>query len=464
MERLHLSQLCAAIAGRPHGPGPWHATATRVCLDSRQVLSGDVFWAICGENHDGHDFVGDALACGAVAAVVERIPNETLQPLLVVGDARQALADLAGWYRGQRDALVIGVTGSVGKTTTRDMIYSVLSAAHSGMQSRKNYNNEIGLPLSLLEIGGEHDFAVIEMGARRLGDIAALVRLARPEIGVITTVAPSHLETFTGVQQILQEKGELFAGLPAHGFAVLNGDGPFADSLAERAACPVIRVGEGDRNDLRAADVVLDGGKLRFTVGGQRFAVAAPGRHLLSAALCALAIGREIGMGWDEMARGLSGFSPLPGRCQMLRVGPWTVIDDTYNASPASMQAACGLLGDWHGAGKRILITGDMLELGREAPEMHRQLGCQAVAARIDRVLAFGPHAEYVVQGARNDGLETHCLAECGDLDALLAVLDCWLAPEDVILVKGSRGMRMERVVDWLRQRAQSEIEQLYPA
>lgn len=432
----------------------------RISTDTRKLQPGEVFWALRGERHDGHRFVPQAAEIGALFCVVDEDADlATTGPCVVVNNTQRALWDFARWYRQQREAMVIGVTGSVGKTTTREMIHAVLSAEHQGTRSHGNFNNEIGLPLSLLDIDGHHDFAVVEMGARRVGEIAALAEIAAPEVGVITKIGPSHLETFGSLEKITEAKGELFEALPCPGFAVLPGDDPLTRSLAMRAACPVILVGTGSENHLRATAVEANASGLTFIVDGWRYETPLIGRHSLTAALCAVAIGREIGMHPAAIAHGLKHFESPPGRCRLERCGEWTVIDDTYNANPSSMQAACHLLEDWRGANKKLLIAGDMLELGDHAVACHRELGAQAARAKVDRLLAFGPHAEHVIAGALEAGFDSHFLAECPSLEALLAVLDCWLGPGDVVLVKGSRGMQMERVVDWLHHRAEREHE-----
>jgi UDP-N-acetylmuramoyl-tripeptide--D-alanyl-D-alanine ligase len=374
--------------------------------------------------------------------------------LVVVNDTLRALADFARWYRHQREALVIGVTGSVGKTTTREMIYTVLSARHTGTCSRGNMNNEIGLPLSLLELAADDEFGVFEMGATKKGDIRELCEIAFPEVGVVTAIGPAHLHTFGSLQKIYEGKFELLESLPPHGFAVVGGDDEKMRQMAERAVCPVIFVGEKPGNKVRAVDVEFEPGRLRFTVDRKRYEVPAPARHYLVSALCALVVAREVGMDANAISAGFQKFTPQPGRCRVEQVNGWTIIDDTYNANPISMQAACDCLADWPTEHNRLMIVGDMLELGNEATRRHLELGERIAASGINHLLTFGEHAREVVQGAVRAGMSPHRLAEFHDFDSLLAVLDCWLESGDVLLVKGSRGMKMERVIAWLQTRA----------
>ncbi|MSR58221.1 MAG: UDP-N-acetylmuramoyl-tripeptide--D-alanyl-D-alanine ligase [Planctomycetaceae bacterium] len=454
MQPVPFTDLISATAATATGL-PGHAPAIgRVCTDTRGLERGDLFWALTGPRHNGHDYVNAALAQGAVACVVARKRAGSLTgPLIQVDDTLEALGAFARWYRQQRETLVIGVTGSVGKTTTREMIHAVLSARHTGMRSQRNFNNDIGLPLSLLELRSDDEFGVLEMGAARVGDIAALCKLALPEVGVITQIGPAHLQSFGSLENIYRGKGELLESLPAHGFAVVGGDSEPMRAMADRAACQVIFVGEQPCNQFRATEVEFHQGRLQFTVDRRRYDLPATARHCLTAALSALAVAREIGMDEAAIAEGFNRFAGAPGRCQVEQIGPWTLIDDTYNANPLSMQAACLCLRDWPTTGNRLLIAGDMLELGTDAARCHQELGACVAGTQINRLLAYGAQAEQVAGGAIRAGMSPHAIADCRDLDSLLTVLDCWLGPGDVILVKGSRGMRMERVIDWLKQK-----------
>src|SRR5436190_8017044 len=450
MEPVQLNQLLVATRAESAGLTDESIVVTRVSIDSRTLQPGDLFWALRGAKHDGHNFVNEALRRGARACVVERNSKLELSgPRIIVDDTRRALADFARWYRHRWETLIIGVTGSVGKTTTREMIHAVLSAEHVGTQSLKNYNNEIGLPLSLLELAGGDEFAVHEMGAARIGDIRELCEIACPEVGVLTRIGKAHLETFGTIDNVYQAKGELLDALPKHGFAVVCGDDPAMRSIAARAACPVIFVGEQSENQVRATNVEFHPGRLQFSVDRHKYELNVPARHYLTAALCALAVAREIGMQPAAIAQGFSRFVGQPGRCSIEQAETCTIIDDTYNANPLSMQAACLTLSAWPGAGHKVFVAGDMLELGSETTQSHQDLGARVASVSVDRLLAFGQSAGHVSQAALQAGMRPHVVAECHELDTLLTVLDCWLEPGDVVLVKGSRGMRMERVVHW---------------
>ena len=454
MEHVSLAQLLAATGAEAVGLKCGERGFDSVETDSRAVRAGDLFWAIKGQRHDGHDFVEQALRRGACAAVVQNTKQTDPQsPLVIVPNTHEALWRFARWYRRCRDALVIGVTGSFGKTTTRSMIHAVLSTQFVGTQSPGNYNNQFGVPLSILEIDAKHEFAVLEFGASSVGEIRSLAGIAEPEIGVVTGIGPAHLDGFGDEQKIVVAKGELVESLPETGFAVLWGDDLHVRQLADRASCRVLFVGENADNDLQATDVQIVKNRLCFTVHNEFFELPTAGRHHLSAALCAIAIAKEIGLEPADIAEALQSFRPPPGRCRLEQIGCWTIINDTYNANPTSMQAACRHLRDWQTAGRKLLIAGDMLELGTRTAEFHREFGRSAAESGIDHLLVHGQQARHVIGGAIERGMPTHRLAECENFDAVLTVLDCWLEPGDVVLVKGSRAMRMERVVEWLRAR-----------
>lgn len=463
MRAVTIRELVNAVQGRPIRVLLQDATFERVETDSRRVRPGDLFWALSGPHHDGHDYLAEAAERGAIACVglQGRVESAEL-PVIAVADTQLALWDFASWYRTQIAARVIGITGSVGKTSTRHMIYSMLSSVLPGTESPGNFNNEIGVPLSLLGINDEDLFAAIELAAAKAGDIGDLTRIARPDIGIITSVAPCHLATFGSLEEIARTKGELLDYLPEDGLAILNGDNGWVRDMACFARCNVIQVGTGEYCDLRAESVRSENGCMRFVVDGDEFAIQAPGTHWLTAALASIAVGREFGLSTESIQHGLTEFLPVPGRCKAVPVGEWTVIDDSYNASPASMTAACEVLRSWQGATRKILVTGDMLELGPEAESFHAELGRQAAAAGIDGLISIGEYASTVLKSAREAGLSGGCLAHCRGEEIAELLLDCWLEPGAVVLVKGSRAMKMENLVDQIRDLAHSRsiIEQ----
>ncbi len=458
MERLSLQDLVQVTGGRLRDVDSADAEFDRISIDSREIRPGDVFWALKGENHDGHDFTKEALERNARLCVISADRADSVSGAsLIVDETLPALGRFARWHRDRFDALVIGVTGSVGKTTTRELIYAALSGQYQGIRSRKNFNNLIGLPLSLLDLDPSHEFAVMEMGASQIGDIRELCDLARPEVGVVTAIGPAHLQSFGSLDAIIQTKGELLEQLPSTGFAVLPGDDTLLRQMADRAPCPVIFVGQNDDNRIQARHLEVHAGSLRFHCEGQDFDIPVNGRHTLSNALCAIAIGLEIGVSAQNLASGLTKFTPAPGRGGMVQIGPWTVIDDTYNASPLSVAASCRLLNEIvvPGIGQRLLVLGDMRELGPTAVFEHERIGNLAAELRVDRLLVCGEYAGDVARGAKRSGMKAHQIAATNDTETLLAILDCWLEPCDLLLVKGSRSTQMERVIDWLKSHAE---------
>lgn len=456
MDRLRLAELAHATGGELRSADA-SFEVSRVSIDSRTLNPGDLFWALPGERTDGHQFAAAALERGAAAVVCQADRADTLSgPRIVVEDTLAALQRLAAWYRARQDALIIGVTGSVGKTTTRGLIHAALSSQFSGVQSPASFNNHLGVPLSLLEIEQHHEFAVLEFGASHVGEIRDLTRMAQPEVGVITAIGRAHLAGFGGIDGIIRGKGELLEALPTTGFAVLPGDDPITRSLASRANCRTLFVGEQADNAVQATHVAAQDDKLTFAVDNTEFSVSVTGRHHLTNALIAVAIAREIGIDMTAIAEGLSRYVPSPGRCEWKSIGPWRVIDDTYNASPTAMNAALEVLSRAHmlPGRRRYAVLGDMLELGDAAGGEHHTLGATAAQMQLDGILTCGEWASAVAEGASRAGIPPGRIVATPQLDVLLTVLDCWLEPGDVVLVKGSRGMQMERVIDWLRQRA----------
>lgn len=467
MKRFTIRDLIQATGGRLRDMELTDSGFDRVSIDSRDVRRGDIFWALRGDRLDGHDFTAQALQRQAELCVVSRERADQLAgPKLIVEETLSALGRFGKWHRSRMDAMVIGVTGSVGKTTTRELIFSALSDHFGGTRSPANFNSQIGLPLSLLELDQSHEFAVLEMGASEAGNIRRLCDLALPEVGVITTVGAAHLQSFGSMKAIIETKGELLEQLPTTGFAVLPGDDSITRQMADRAPCPVIFVGQGDDNHVRAIDVAIHNRCLHFTCEGTRFSLPFAGRHLISNALCAIAIGLEVGMSPCAIASGLARFLPLAGRGCVTQIGTWTVIDETYNASPLAVAAACRLLADTSTppTSQRILVLGDMLELGPAAAAEHEKIGQLAAQLKIDCLLTCGWHADDIARGAARSGMGSHQITAAKDVETLTTVLDCWLQPHDTLLVKGSRATRMERVIEWLRERARHDEPQRFCA
>lgn len=441
-----------ALAGAPDGGGD-DALSAAIETDSRQVGPGDVFWALRGKDRDGNDFVADAFGRGAAGAVASReIEVPPGRWAVVVDDTLQALWRLAAWKRRQFGGTLIAVTGSVGKTTTREMIHAVLRTKLLGTASPRNFNNHVGVPLSMLAVEPDHGYAVLELGASARGEIGALAGLCQPKVAVITHVGEAHLGGFGSRAAIAESKAELLAALPPDGRAVL-GEDPWLQRAARQCEAQIVWVGRGPECDLSATDVQAGGGWLRFRAAGSPFQVPVWGRHHLTSALAAVAVGRMLGLDLPEIAAALERFDPVPMRCQVVELRGATIINDTYNANPTAMRAALELLREFDAPGRRIVVAGDMAELGEESAELHWQLGEQVVTVcGADLLIACGQHAREVVGGARASGMPKAHAIRCRTAEDVLPFLAQAITPGDVVLVKGSRLMAMERIVESLAQ------------
>ena len=423
-----------------------------VVTDSRNVEAGNVFWALVGEHHDGAEFAAEAFARGA-SGIVARTPVETPPNAwgLTVKDPRKALWQWAGWNRRRFSGTLIAVTGSVGKTTTRQMIHTVLAGRLSGTASPRNYNNHVGVPLSLLRIDPADDYAVIELGANAKGEIAALAKLTSPTIGVITNIGDAHLAGFGSRRGIAQAKAELLAALPPDGHAIV-GDDAWLRGLARDCPAPMTCVGRGADCDLVATDVRAEGGILSFTLDACRFNVPVWGRHYLNSVLAAVAVGRLMGIRVQQSAAALENFDSVPMRCEVTQIRGATIINDAYNSSPMAMRAALEVLREFDAPGRRIIVCGDMGELGDEAAELHYALGNEIVTlCGADLLIACGCFARNVVAGARDAGMPKVRSIACRTPEETLPYLGQAILPGDVALVKGSRVLAMERVVEAMR-------------
>jgi len=455
-----LDDLVRATGGRPSAENaPRDVAIGPAAIDSRRVETGEVFWAMRGPNYDGADFADEAFRRGAAGVVATRsIDVPEGRWAVQVPDTAAALQQWAEYRRRHFTGTVVGVTGSVGKTTTRQMIHTVLGARLSGTASPRNYNNHVGLPLSMFALRPDHDYAVLELGASRRGEIAALARLCRPKVGVITQIGDAHLRGFGSRRGIARAKAELLAALPPDGRAVL-GDDPWLRSVAQGCRAAVTWVGTGDDCDVQAADVQTRPGRLTFRVADCRFRVPVWGRHHLISALAAVAVARLFGFDLEEIAAALEEFDPVPMRCEVFEVRGATVINDTYNSNPTAMQAALELVRDFDGTGRRIVVTGDMGELATEAISRHFQLGRQiVVTGGAELLIACGRFARYVTAGARGVGMPAARAICCETADEALPYLGQAMQPGDVVLVKGSRMMAMERLVEALQRYPQRRM------
>ncbi len=446
-----IQQCCEITESRIQGDVPYDFVVRDVSIDSRQAGEETLFFALPGSNTHGIEFAADASQRGAVVMTDEQTAARWDGPLIVAEDPQLALHQLALSNRRQSDALVVGITGSVGKTTTRRLMTSVLSSVHEGIQSPANYNNELGVPLSVLEIEEDVEFASIELGARYPGDLRFLCQIAEPEFAIVTRVAPSHLASFDSIDEIAATKRELVESLNSDGIAFLNADDPRVASMKNSTQARVVTFGQADDADLRYCLTEVSNTQLIVRVGTTEFCVPACGAHHVDAIGASLAVAEELGLSANEIQEGFNRFKAAPGRTALQTVNGIEVIDDTYNANPASVQAAIRLLSDWHTRGHRVLVLGDMLDLGECADELHYAMGILMARASIDHAVAYGRHANDVADGFVSAGGRLSRISVFENEATLLAVLECLVSPGDALLVKGSRGMAMERIVSGLR-------------
>ena len=426
-------------------------------IDSRTIQPGELFFAVKGERMDGHDFVQPALERGAVAAIVrkDQLARYAVKTqLMAVDDTLTALQTLAAAVRRLWGKPLIAVTGSTGKTTTKEALAHLLSMRFRVMKSEGNFNNHFGLPLMLLKLEPGHDVAVIELGMSHPGEIAALAKIAQPEIGVVTNVAPVHLEFFKSVAEIARAKYELIESLPAGGTAVLNTDDEYVSQFGRDFHGKVVTYGLRATADVRAENIEPqgpEGSAFDVVVGGCREKAVLPlvGTHNIYNALAAVAAGLERGLSPSEAVGRLASLAPGDKRGQVVQVGNITVINDCYNSNPKALEAMVDALAAMPGR-RRIVVAGEMLELGPAGEEMHRRSGQHMAEKKIDLLLGVRGLAQQMVEGARQAGMRAEFVATPEDAGE-------WLAREtregDVALLKASRGVKLEQALEtWLQQ------------
>jgi UDP-N-acetylmuramoyl-tripeptide--D-alanyl-D-alanine ligase len=414
-------------------------TFTGITTDSRQIVPGMLFAALAGQTFDGHHFIQQAMDLGAVAALVDRdVPADL--PVLKVTDVLAALGILAGHWRNACPAKVIGITGSNGKTTVKEMVASILRQDGEVLATSGNFNNELGLPLTVFQLNQSHDYAVLEMGASNPGDIAYLAAIARPDVGVITNIGPAHLQGFINIQGVAKAKGELFAALPTDGVAIINAAEPWVDLWQDINRAGKIFYFNGDGEDHIRAHHDADNVVVGTPIGEFPLQLSLPGLHNLTNALAATAVCLALDVPLAHIKAGLETVQPVPGRLSLKYASSgWIVIDDTYNANPASLYAALQVLATQNG--EPWLVMGDMKELGSDSRKMHAELGDAARSFGVRRLFALGEASTAAVDafGANAEHFNSR--------DGLIEALRAELKPGIACLVKGSRSMGMEHVV-----------------
>jgi UDP-N-acetylmuramoyl-tripeptide--D-alanyl-D-alanine ligase len=455
-----VDHIVQATSGRLLG-GSTNRVFHAVGIDSRSILPGQLFVAICGGYHDGHSFIRQVLDKGVRGAVIQEdhAAEEDLAALqasgavcVAVRDTTRALGNLAVFQRLRHDIPVVAITGSNGKTSTRQMTELVLSQRYVTLATQGNFNNEIGLPLTLFNLDQHHQAAVFELGMNHFGEMDRLGAVCKPTIAMITNVASAHLEFLGSLEGVAQAKGELVPHIRESGTLVLNADDPHVKALGRKARCKVMYFGTSAGAQVRAeAIAVTDSGiafNLVLPLGRIRVAMTTPGRFMVFNALAAACAGFLTGLGLDEIRQGLERFTAAKGRLCVKTTGRGVhLIDDTYNANPDSVTAALETLAAMKGAAPAYIALGDMLELGDQAARLHAYVGERAATIKAVKLYLFGPHANDTAAGARRAGMAGEDIL-VGSKEEIADDLNVHLQPGDWLLVKGSRGMAMETVVE----------------
>ena len=457
MAAFTLQEVEKATGGRLLYPVVDDSVFSQVETDTRAITEGALFVALKGETFDGHDYVLQAKERGAAGAVVAEDRPEYKQEgfaVVIVTDTRKAYQDLARFHRRRFSIPVIAVTGSVGKTSTRSMIAAVLSQKYRVLQTEKNFNNEIGLPKTLLQLTPEHEACVVEMGMRGLGQIAELAAIAEPDIGVVTNVGKSHIELLGSQDNIARAKSELVRALSEDGVAILNQDDSYVAAMADLCRGKVVGYGIESNAAIRASRVICSEKGLRFAClcFDQVMDIHMPliGSHNVYNALAAIAVGRVLGLTEHQLQKGLSEYRGMPMRQELIHLGEYTFINDAYNANPASMSEALKSLALLT-KGRKIAVLGGMLELGDWTVREHEKIGAEAAELGLDALITMGSPASYIADAARKNGLGAVYTAQdhAGAADCLRQIIQ----PGDTVLLKGSRGFAMEKILPYFERK-----------
>lgn len=455
MEPVSMQEVLEAIKGTLLS-GHIMGFITGVSTDSRTIKPGELFVPLVGERFDGHDFIHQAVEKGAKAVLAQRMLDRLPEGISVikVDNTLAALQRLAGYYRKKFNIPVVAVTGSTGKTTTKDMIHCVLSARYNVLKTEGNLNNEIGLPLTLFRIQRHHEIAVVEMGMSGFGEIHRMAEAALPCVGVITNIGVSHIEKLGSRENILKAKLEIFDYFPGNGIAVLNADDDLLWEVKKCFSFGFKYFGTREGIDFRAVNISTGqpGVKFKLISDNEKypFELSLPGRHNVYNSLAAIAVGRLFGISFQEMREALKAFKTGNMRLNIFETQEGVVvIDDVYNASPDSMKAALSVLKDMP-AVRRIAVLGDMLELGDYAEEGHRQVGRAVVESKVDLLITRGEASRWIGMEAQAAGMPPSSIYHCSCNKDVINLLSTIVHSGDTILVKGSRGMRMEEVVSYL--------------
>lgn len=448
MAEFTVNEICWATQGTVVGKTQ-QENFTGISTDTRTVKQGELFIPLVGEEFDGHDFIDEAIRKGAVGVILSRRGMCISEHITVieVNDTLLALQNLARFHRQRFTIPIVAITGSNGKTTTKDMAAAVLSNQFQVLKTNANYNNEIGLPLTLLQLTKEHEVAVVEMGMRGRGQISQLANIALPTIGIITNVGETHLELLGTIENIAEAKAELLDVIPEDGLSILNGDNVYVREMSKQAKSRIMLFGL-EQGDIQAKNIQMKAQSMNFVCHSKnkQFLVEIPttGRHNVYNGLAAIALGMELGMTAESICNGFKKFNASPMRLHIEKLGDYLVVNDAYNASPMSMVAAIETLVEV-AEGRKVAVLGDMLELGSIAVSAHENIGDKLAQSHVDIIITVGELAANIAKKASMSGLDK--VVACSNHEEAQKVLIKLLEPGDTILIKGSRGMKMENII-----------------
>ena len=461
--QISLEFVCRSINGRIIKGNDKHII-TSVTTDSRRVEEGSLFIALVGENFDGHDYINKAIDAGASAVLSQYILDSADFTYILVEDTQAALLKLAAYYRSKFHIPAVAITGSSGKTTTKEMVAAVLGENFEVLKNEGNLNNTIGLPITVFCMEKRHTICVFEMGMDKLGEIKALASVVKPDIAVITNVGTAHIEFLGTRENILKAKKEIFSFFTGDDKAIINGDDDMLATVSD-LPCKIIRYGTNEENDLYAFNINQRSDEgMEFTLiindNQEQFFVPLIGMHNVYNALCAISVGLAMNMKIEKIRKGLAKF--VSGKMRMevfLTKDGIKVINDSYNANPDSTVAAIEVLKNMNCKGRRVLILADMLELGEYSERGHRRVGEKATHSKIDILITIGENAKYISQGALDSGMKEEQIYRLGDNKTAYYKLKSILIPTDTVLIKGSRAMKLEEIADSLRERSFTKDE-----
>lgn len=436
--------------------GEKDAVITGISTNSREIGEGELFIPLVGEKFDGHEFIQAAFELGAAAVLTSKDTEPFIDKTIIrVKDTRIALGDIARYYKSRRNIPTVAITGSVGKTTTKDMIYSVVSEKYNTLKTQGNFNNDIGVPLTIFRLDQTHEAAVIEMGMNHFGEIDYLASIGKPDIAVITNIGESHIENLGSREGIFKAKMEITRGFTKDNTLIVNGDNDFLSSVKGMGEYKVVYYGiNNPENDVYAKNIVNNGlGGITFTavMDGKEYeaVISVPGTHNVYNALASICVGRELGISPEKILHGIKTFEPTAQRLQIEEYKGITIINDCYNASPDSIKAALKVLSDTEGVNRRIAVLGDVLEMGGFAEEAHYKLGKAVKDAGCDLLITAGENMKHLARGARECGVENIKVFD-KTLEVCNYVKD-EIRKGDAVLIKASHGMRFEEVYDALK-------------